>query len=37
MYETVYGSERHSLIGEDLAPFAEWLIGRDQHGAALVT
>ena len=31
------GGKRHSLVGEDLAPFAKWLIGGDQHGAALVT
>ena len=36
MDEAVDGSERHSLIGKDLAPFAEWLIGGDQHGASLV-
>ncbi len=32
--EAVDGRERHGLVGEDLAPFAERLIGRDQHGAA---
>jgi hypothetical protein len=30
MDEAVDGGERHGLIGEHLAPFAERLIGRDQ-------
>ena len=34
--EAVDGGERHGLIGEDLAPFAEGLIGGDQHGSPLV-
>ena len=36
MDEAVDGSERHRLLGEDLAPIAEWLIGGDQQGAAFV-
>jgi hypothetical protein len=34
--ETVDGGERHGLIWEYLAPFAERLIGGDQQGVALV-
>ncbi len=26
----------HRLVGEDLTPIAEWLIGGDQQGAAFV-
>ena len=37
MDEAIDGRERHGLVGEDLAPFAEWLIGCDQHGSPLVT
>ena len=29
--EAIDGGERHGLVWEDLAPFAEWLIGGDQH------
>ena len=29
MHETVDGRERHSLVGEDFAPFAEGLVGGD--------
>ena len=36
MNETVDRGERHGGIGEDLAPFAEGLVGGDQHGAPLV-
>src|SRR5207244_929337 len=36
MDEAVDGGERHSLIGKDLAPFAERLIGGDQHRAPLI-
>jgi hypothetical protein len=36
MNESVDGGERHGLIWKDLAPFAERLIGCDQHGAPLV-
>ena len=31
MDEAIDGGERHGLVWEDLAPFAEWLIGGDQH------
>ncbi len=36
MHEAVDGRQRHGLVGEDLAPFAERLVGRDQHRAAFV-
>ena len=35
VHEPVDGGERHGL-GEDLAPFAERLVGRDQQRAAFV-
>jgi hypothetical protein len=35
--EAVDDGERHRLIGEDLAPFAEWLVGGDQQGSPLVS
>ena len=34
--ETVDGRERHGWIREDLAPFAEGLVGRDQDRAPFV-
>jgi hypothetical protein len=34
--EAVYGRERHGLAGKDLTPFAEGLVGGDEHGSALV-
>ena len=37
MDEAVDGGERHGLIGEDLAPFAERLVGGDQHGSSFVS
>jgi hypothetical protein len=37
MDKAIDGGERHSLVWEDLAPFAEWLIGRDHHGPPVVT
>src|SRR5450631_1288977 len=37
MDEAIDGCERHGLVWEDLAPFAEWLIGCDHHGPPLVT
>src|SRR6266436_4610790 len=37
MNEAIDGGERHSLVGEDFSPFAERLIGRDQHGSPLVS
>ena len=36
MDEAVDGGERHGGIGEDLSPFAEGLVGGDEHGAPLV-
>ncbi len=35
--EAVDGGERHGGVGEDLAPFAERLIGGDEEGSALVS
>jgi hypothetical protein len=37
VHEAVDGRQRHSLIGEDATPFAEWLIGRDEQRSPLVT
>jgi len=37
MDKAIDGGECHCLVGEDLAPFAERLIGRDQHRSPLVT
>ena len=37
MDEAVDGGERHGLIGEDFAPLAERLVGRDQHGSPLIS
>ena len=37
MDETVDGGERHGLVGEDFAPFAEGLVGGDEQGPALVS
>ena len=31
MDEAIDGSERHGFTGENLAPFAEGLVGGDQH------
>jgi hypothetical protein len=36
MDEAVDGGQSHGLVWKTLAPIAEWLIGRDQHGAPLV-
>ncbi len=36
MDQPVDGSERHGLVRKHLAPFAERLVGGDQHGAPLV-
>jgi hypothetical protein len=36
MDEAVDCGERHGGIGKDLSPFAEWLVGGDEHGSALV-
>src|SRR6266853_1456808 len=37
MDEAIDGRERHGLVGEDFAPFAERLVGGYQHGSPLVT
>lgn len=34
--EAIDDGERHRLIGEDLAPLAEWLVGGDEQGSPLV-
>jgi hypothetical protein len=34
--EAIDGGEGHGGVREDPVPFAEWLIGRDQHRASLV-
>jgi hypothetical protein len=36
MDEAVDDGDRHRLVREDLAPFAEWLVGGDQQGSPLV-
>ena len=36
MDEAIDRGERHCGIGKDLAPFAERLVGGDEHGPALV-
>ena len=36
MHEAIDSRERHGLIREDLAPFAERLVGCDEHGAPFV-
>src|SRR6516162_10707381 len=34
--EAIDDGERHRLIGEDLAPFAERLVGGDEQGSPLI-
>ena len=34
--EAIDGRERHSLIGKDFSPFAEWLVCGDEHRSSLV-
>src|ERR1700745_550592 len=36
MDEAIDRGEGHCGIGKDLPPFAEWLVGGDEHGPALV-
>ena len=36
VHEPVDGRQRHGLVGENLAPFAEGLVGRDEQGSAFV-
>ncbi len=36
VHEPVGSRQRHGLIGENLAPFAEGLVGRDQQGSAFI-
>src|SRR5712691_6764675 len=35
--EAIDDGERHRLVGEDLSPFAEGLVGGDQQGSPLVS
>ena len=36
VHEPVDGCQCHGLVGENLAPFAEGLVGRDEQGSAFV-
>ena len=36
VHEPVDSRQRHRLVGENLAPFAERLVGRDQQGPAFI-
>jgi hypothetical protein len=36
MHEPVDGRQRHGLVGENLAPFAEGLVGRDKQRSAFI-
>ena len=36
VHEPVDGRQRHGFVGEDLAPFTERLVGRDQQGSAFI-
>jgi hypothetical protein len=36
VHEPVDGRQRHGLVGENLAPFAEGLVGRDEQGPAFI-
>ena len=36
VHEPVDSRQRHGLVGENLAPFVEGLVGRDQQGSAFV-
>ena len=36
VHEPIDGCQRHSLVGENLAPFAERLVGRDEQGSAFI-
>ena len=36
VHDAIDGGERHGGVGEDLAPFAERLVGGDQQRSALV-
>src|SRR5882672_6352258 len=37
MDKAIDGGERHGVVGEDLAPFAEWLVGGDEERSTLVS
>ena len=37
VHDAIDGGERHGLVGEDFSPFAEGLVGSDEHGSALVS
>jgi hypothetical protein len=36
VHEPIDGRQRHGLVGENLAPFAERLVGRDEQGSAFI-
>ncbi len=36
VHESIDSRQRHGLVGENLAPFAEGLVGRDQQGSAFI-
>ena len=36
VHEPVDSRQRHGLVGENLAPFAERLVGRDEQGSAFI-
>jgi len=36
VHEPVDGRQRHGFVGEDLAPFAERLVGCDEQGSAFI-
>jgi hypothetical protein len=36
VHEPIDGCQRHGLVGENLAPFAERLVGRDEQGSAFI-
>jgi hypothetical protein len=36
VHEPVDSSQRHRLVGENLSPFAEGLVGRDEQGSAFI-
>jgi hypothetical protein len=37
VHKPLNGRQRHGLVGEDLTPFTERLVGGDQQGSAFVT
>ena len=37
VHDTIDGRECHGLVGENFSPFAEGLVGGDEHGPAFVS